>query len=435
MTGPADRIELFNLRSAPMRAFHMAWLAFFLCFFAWFGVAPLMPIIREELNLTKDQIAWCLIGSVSITILARLIIGYVCDRLGPRKAYAALLIVGAIPIMGIGLAHDFTSFLVLRTLIGVIGAGFVITQYHTSVMFSSKAVGMANATTAGWGNFGGGATQIAMPFMLSGCMLLGFSQAVGWRLCMVAVGLMCWLMAYAYYRLTQDLPDGVTIRKSSGEVGLFRVCRDPRVWVLFIAYAACFGTELTMKNFLVLYYVDHFDVFRTMDTLTATKYAGMLAALFGGTNLFARTLGGWLSDRFGARDELAGRVRWLFFSLLGCGSALMVFSRMGTVPTAVAAMLLVSISTQMACGATFGVVPFLNRKGLGAVSGIVGAGGNLGAVAAGFLFKVQGVSWPNAILFLGMAVTVCSFTSFGVTVFAPAARDESTLIGEPMAVF
>ena len=111
-----------------MRAFHMAWLAFFLCFFGWFGVAPLMPIIREELNLTKDQIAWCLIGSVSITILARLIIGYVCDRLGPRKAYAALLIVGAIPIMGIGLAHDFTSFLVLRTLIGVIGAGFVITR-------------------------------------------------------------------------------------------------------------------------------------------------------------------------------------------------------------------------------------------------------------------------------------------------------------------
>lgn len=85
MSGPADRIELFNLRSAPMRAFHMAWLAFFLCFFAWFGVAPLIPIIREELNLTKDQIAWCLIGSVSITILARLIIGYVCDRLDHEK--------------------------------------------------------------------------------------------------------------------------------------------------------------------------------------------------------------------------------------------------------------------------------------------------------------------------------------------------------------
>jgi len=418
-TQRAERIALLDFRTAPMRAFHMAWMAFFLCFFAWFGIAPLMPIIREELHLTKDQIGWCLIGSVAITIVARLIIGQVCDRYGPRKAYAALLIVGAVPIIGIGLAQDFTSFLIFRTLIGAIGASFVITQYHTSVMFSPKCVGTANATTAGWGNFGGGATQVAMPLLMAGFLTLGFSQAASWRLCMVCVGLACWAMAYAYLKLTQDTPDGQPPVRSKSPVGLLDVARDPRVWVLFIAYAACFGTELTMKNIAALYYVDHFAELKTLDTLTAAKYAGLLAALFGATNIFARTLGGWVSDRFGSRDDIAGRSRWLFLSLFGCGAAMLVFSRMTTIAAAVPAMLLLSTCTQMACGATYGVVPFINRPGLGAVSGIVGAGGNLGAVAFGFLFKAQGLSWPTALLLLGGIVTGCSFLTLLLTFVRP----------------
>ena len=52
-----------------MRAFHMSWFAFFLCFFAWFGIAPLMAVVRDELQLTPNQIGWAIIGSVSITIV------------------------------------------------------------------------------------------------------------------------------------------------------------------------------------------------------------------------------------------------------------------------------------------------------------------------------------------------------------------------------
>ena len=423
--GPADRINLFDFTSPSMRAFHMAWMAFFLCFFSWFGLAPLMPIIREELHLTKEQIGWCLISSVSITIIARLIIGGICDKFGPRKAYATLLVIGSLPIMGIGLASDFTSFLIFRTLIGIIGAAFVITQYHTSVMFSPKCVGTANATTAGWGNFGGGATQIAMPLMLAGLMSLGFSQAVGWRLCMVIVGVMCWGMALAYYKLTQDRPDGYVPPAKGPKVSMATVCRDRRVWGLFLAYAACFGTELTMKNIAALYYVDHFAELKSVDMLTAAKYAGMLAALFGATNIFARTLGGLFSDRWGIEGNLSGRVRWLCATLLSCGLALMLFSQMRSLYAAVPAMLLLSTLTQMSCGATFGVVPFINRKGLGAVAGIVGAGGNLGAVAAGFLFKAEQLSWPMAILILGSVVTCSAFVCYALISWTPAEVPET----------
>ena len=82
----AVSIRLSDFTSAPMRAFHMSWLAFFLCFFGWFGIAPLMPVIREELHLTKAQVGNSAIAAVAITILARLLIGWLCDRFGPRKA-------------------------------------------------------------------------------------------------------------------------------------------------------------------------------------------------------------------------------------------------------------------------------------------------------------------------------------------------------------
>ena len=124
---------------ASHAAFHMSWMAFFLCFFAWFGIAPLMKVVRDELHLTAEQVGWCIVGSVAITVLARIAAGWFCDRFGPRRAYTALLLFGSLPVMGIGLSHSFESFLLFRVLIGVIGAGFVITQFHTSVMFAPIA--------------------------------------------------------------------------------------------------------------------------------------------------------------------------------------------------------------------------------------------------------------------------------------------------------
>ena len=133
VSNKATRIQLFSLATAPMRAFHMTWMSFFLCFFGWFGIAPLMAVVREDLDLTKAQIGNTIIASVAITVLVRLLIGPLCDRLGPRRVYAGLLILGSVPVMGIGLADSYESFLLFRLAIGAIGAGFVITQYHTSV--------------------------------------------------------------------------------------------------------------------------------------------------------------------------------------------------------------------------------------------------------------------------------------------------------------
>lgn len=420
----ATRIQLFSLSTPQMRAFHMSWFAFFLCFFAWFGIAPLMSVIREEMSLTKDEVGWCIIGSVAVTVLARLFIGWLCDQIGPRLAYTWLLILGSVPVIAVGFAHDFASFLLFRIAIGAIGASFVITQYHTSIMFAPNCVGTANATAAGWGNLGGGVTQIVMPLIFSLLVgSIGLSAAAGWRTCMAIAGVVCALAGVLYYFCTQDAPDGnFSELRATGRMpekktvrgGFREACRDPRVWALAVIYAACFGLELTIDNVAALYFVDYFSELKQVDSMDAISRAGLFAGLFGGMNLFARALGGIIGDKFGSRWGLSGRVKWLFIAVFCEGIFLMVFSQARTLAVAVPLLMLFGLFVKMSNGATYSVVPFINRRALGSVSGIVGAGGNVGAVAAGFLFKAESISWPTALFLLGIIVTFCSFAALSI---------------------
>ncbi|MBV1867565.1 MAG: MFS transporter [Marinosulfonomonas sp.] len=422
--------NFFNVRMVQIRTFHMTWFAFFACFFAWFGIAPLMIIVREELSLTKEQVGWSIIASVAVTIFARLFIGWLCDRIGPRLSYTYLLIFGAFPVAGIALANSFESFLFFRLLIGIIGASFVITQYHTSVMFAPNVVGTANATSAGWGNLGGGVTQIIMPLIFSGLVIgFGFTDATAWRMSMVSVGIVIFIVGIAYYFLTQDAPDGnykelrekgLLPEKKKVTGAFFHALTDYRVWILFLIYGACFGIELTVNNVAALYFFDYFDL-----SLVA---AGGVAASFGLMNIFARTLGGIFGDNFGALWGLRGRAYWLFIVLLGEGIALMIFSQMSVLFLAIPMLIVFSLFTQMSEGATYSVVPFIDKKALGAVAGVVGAGGNAGAVAAGFLFKGT-MEWPDVFFTIGVVVTIASLLTFFIR-FTPEQEEQEKALFE-----
>jgi NNP family nitrate/nitrite transporter-like MFS transporter len=400
----ATSVRLFSIDTPQMRAFHVTWLAFFLCFFGWFGIAPLMAVVREDLKLTADQVANTIIASTAITIIARLVVGWLCDRVGPRLTYAWLLVVGSLPVMGIGLAHRYETFLLFRFGIGIVGASFVVTQFHTSIMFAPNVVGTANATTAGWGNLGGGVTQLAMPVLFGLLMTLGLNQFLSWRVAMVMPGVLMLLTAVGYYLLTQDAPDGnfAELRRSGrldrsrATASFLEVCRDYRVWILFLLYGACFGIELTMDNVAALYFRDHFHL--------TLKAAGLVASSFGMMNLFARALGGVLGDASGHRWGLRGRSYWLGAVLFAEGIALAAFGGMTALLPAIGVFMLFGVFVCMGCGATYAVTPFINRKGVGAVAGIVGAGGNAGAVAAGFLLKTTGITSARGLLTLGITV-------------------------------
>ncbi len=419
----ATRLELLSFSSIPLRAFHLTWMAFFVCFFAWFAVAPLMPAIRTDLGLTPVQIANINIAAVCVTILARLLIGPLCDRYGPRLTYAWLLALGAIPVIAIAFAHSYESFLFWRLCTGAIGASFVVTQFHTSVMFAPNVVGTANATAAGFGNAGGGATQAAMPLLFAALLSFGIERSLGWRVALIVPGALMLLMAVIYYRCAKDGPAGnladtnagvSSAKRASGWVTFTAAARDFRVWMLFIAYGACFGVELTIHNLAAIYYVDRFGL-----SMTA---AGLYVGCFGLLALFARALGGLASDRIAHEHGLDGRVTVLFALILAEGIGLLVFSQMSSAMHALLAMLVFGFFTHMACGATFSLVPFVNRRALGGVAGIVGAGGNVGAVAAGFLVKGAG-SIQYALFVLGSIVVVSALCVLAVR-FTPEQKTE-----------
>jgi len=407
MENQLTKLNIFSLKGVQMRTFHTTWLMFFVCFFGWFGLAPLMPTIRAELHLTKAQVGNTIIASVTATILARLFIGKLCDSWGPRKTAVRLLIVGSIPVFFVGLAHDYTTFILFRLAIGIIGASFVITQFHTSMMFAPNIKGTANAVTGGWGNLGGGVTNMVMPLIFAAIVGFGYTKGEAWRYAMIVPGVMMLIIAFLYYKFTKDTPNG-----NYDEIGYhtankktdWSILADWRIWALTIAYAMCFGMELTFDNVASLHFVDSFHLTQSA--------AGFWAGVFGFMNLFARALGGIVSDKVGKKSGLKGKGMLLAGVLMLEGIGLILFAQAGTLVMAIVAMLSFALFLKMSNGATYGIVPFVNTKNVGLVSGIVGAGGNLGGMLFGFLFKSTSITYVQAFTYIGYIVIAVSVIIF-----------------------
>lgn len=384
----ATSLQLMNLKSLPIRTFWITSIAFFICFFAWFGIIPFMPDVVRDLGLTPDQNWDSVILAVSGTVFARLLIGKLCDVYGPRLCYTYLLIFGAVPVILLGFVQTPMQFMICRLLIGCIGASFVITQFHTSIMFASNIVGTANATSAGWGNLGGGANRLGMPLIAAAVVSFGVADEIAWRYAMVITGIITLLMGLVYYFFTKDTPEGNFAElKKQGKMPTFKkdeesflnVLKDYRVWILFMGYAACFGIELTVYGTMDDYLQNTFGLTRST--------AGNLVLSFALMNIFARTLGGFFGDRFGKSKGLRGRVLFLALILAVEGIMLSLFSMTTSLGLGIILLIIFSLTVQMAEGATFSVVPFINGKAIGSISGIVGAGGNVGAFMAALFLK------------------------------------------------
>lgn len=396
---PLEKLNIFRFSGLQMRTFHITWLSFFVCFFGWFGLAPLMPTIKADLHLDKSQIGNIVIASVSGTIIARLLIGKLCDTWGPRKTYTALLIIGAIPVMCVGFARDYTTFLLFRLAISIIGASFVITQFHTSMMFASNIKGTANAVAGGWGNLGGGITNMVMPLIFAAIVGFGYTSHDAWRYAMIVPGIMMLVMAILYYKFTKDTPAGnydEINRNLSKSKTDYSVLRDWRVWALALAYAVCFGMEITFDNVAALHFVQEYKL--------SQSSAGFWAGVFGFMNIFARALGGIFADKVGRSYGMRGKGLLLGFVLLLEGLGLIMFASSGSFGMAIFSMITFALFLKMSNGATYAITPFINPKNIGLVSGIVGAGGNVGGMMFGFLFKSKTITYIEAFSYIGFIV-------------------------------
>ncbi|CAE7247460.1 GDCSPA [Symbiodinium sp. CCMP2592] len=299
------------------------------------------------------------VASVSSTIFVRVALGTLLERFGPVNVQCGLLSFGAFWVAMAAAITAPWNYTLIRFFIGCAGATFVTNQFWCSLMFAPSVVGTANATAAGWGNLGGGVTQIFMMSVLFNPMVAsGLEPNVAWRVCMavpavmfvvcaVCMKLMCWDMPTA--RNYDPAVTGKTQKPSMWDY--VEVLRDFRVVVMIFQYSACFGTELAMNNQLAT----HFRTYFQMDAGDASALAGA----FGLMNLFARSLGGISSDvcfkYLGFRGRIWAQFLALFFE------AIFLFS-FGNVDNsqpwyvALAVLVCFSLFVQMAEGTSYGIV-------------------------------------------------------------------------------
>ncbi|KAG1677418.1 hypothetical protein FOA52_001873 [Chlamydomonas sp. UWO 241] len=414
----AKRVRLFSVAAPHMRAFHLSWINFFMTFLATFAPASLIPIIREDLSLTKNQLGTAGTTTVVGAIFARIFMGVTLDIMGPRFGSALIMCMFAAPVFLFALISDASAFAGMRFLIGICLANFVCCQQWVGSMFNVKIVGTANAITAGWGNAGGGATQIIMPAIYEGIRNGGVPAFEAWRWAFfvpggifLVLGLLTWMTGWdaprGDYRVLKANGEMATLKGSTWrliKVGLFNY----RTWVMMFNYGYCFGVELTVDNIIVTYLYDKYK----MDLVTA----GGLGALFGLMNVFSRPSGGMISDLIAIPFGMRGRIWALFIIQFLGGLFCLAMGFTETLAATIAIMIIFSIFCQQACGATYGVVPFVSRRSYGVVAGLVGAGGNLGAVITQVIFfsgspgspvlsKDDGLIWMG-VMIMGVSCTL-----------------------------
>lgn len=317
----------------------------------------------------------------------RFVVGPACDKWGARTLFSVVLVYGAIPTACVGLINSASSLIWLRLFIGVVGCSFVMCQFWTTRMFTKEIVGTANAIAGGWGNLGGGVTQLVMGAILFPLFKTGMSAETAWRTVCIVPAVVSLIIGVGVYYISDDAPKGnygemkrKGIMQNVSAAASFRQgALNFNSWILFIQYGCCFGVELTMNNAAALYFVEEFG--------QSTESASAIASIFGWMNLFARGLGGFCSDKLNAKMGMKGRLLTQLVLLILEAVMIFIFSRSDSLAASIVTMVFFSAFVQACEGSTYGIVPYVDPPATGSISGIVGAGGNTGAVCFGLAFR------------------------------------------------
>jgi NNP family nitrate/nitrite transporter-like MFS transporter len=444
--------------TGKMKTLHLSWMAFFITFMVWFNHAPLLAVIGVSLGLSASEIKTLLILNVALTIPARVIIGMVTDKYGPRLTFSVLLAVCSLPCFMFAMANNFEQAALARFLLGFIGAGFVIGIRLVSEWFPANELGTAEGIYGGWGNFGSAAAAMSLP-----AIALLFGGENGWRYAIALTGLMSLIFSFIWYFNIDDTPKGSTYFKpkktgamevtSVSDFYLLLVMKLPMygalallTWKLSPSGVSLFGDNIALFAYLSLVAlfiieviqtykvnghiftkpvpVEHQYKFKQVAVLNILYfatfgselavismlplffadvfsldmvYAGLLASLYAFMNLMSRPGGGWLSDKYGRKKTLLILTAGLALGYL----AMSAIDSSWPLALAVLTAMACSFFVQAGEGAVFAAVPLIKRRLTGQIAGMTGAYGNVGAVV--YLTVLSLVSYQT--FFLVIAAT------------------------------
>jgi NNP family nitrate/nitrite transporter-like MFS transporter len=457
-----SRINLAHLKDPKIRTLHFTWFAFFLTFVVWFSYAPMLAFIQEAFDLSSQQIKALMILNVAMTIPARIVIGILVDKYGPRHVYSGLLITSGLMCLLFASSTSYEQLAIFRFLLGFVGAGFVIGIRMVGEWFPAKQVGLAEGIYGGWGNFGSAAGAMSLP-----TIALMFGGENGWRYAIAITGIMAAIYGVIYFFNVRDTPKGSTYfkpKKSGGlEVsswgdfwfllgmnipmyialavltwklspsnlglltstacwsiyaGLFALYlfQSSQIWKVNYEHLKQGVPEMQRYHFKQVAILDwsYFATFgselavvsmlplfflETFEGLSPVK-AGLLASGFAFMNLVARPSGGWMSDKFGRR-------RTMIILICGLAAGYFMLSQIDGnwwIPLAVLATMTCSFFVQAGEGAVFAMVPLVQRRMTGQIAGMVGAYGNVGAVT--YLTVLSFVDYSTFFMVIGASAGI-----------------------------
>ena len=435
-----DKINVLSF-TGKNRILHLGWMAFFFTFFVWFNHAPFLSAIGESLNLTRDQVKTLLILNVALTIPARVIVGMLTDRFGPRLVYTAILAIGALPCFTFAFAQDYNTLALSRFLLGFVGAGFVVGIRLMSDWFPASELGTAEGIYGGWGNFGSAAAALLLPTIaIIAAAIFGGDE--GWRYATATSGVVMMLYSVIFYKLVRDAPKGATYFKpkksgammvtSAGDFWLMMVFKLPMylalallTWKLSPAGVHLIthsSVNIIYIGLIVLYLYEFVSSYRFNKEIFTTpmpeahrydfKQVGVLNILYFATfgselavismlPLFyqetfslSMVMAGVLASSYAfmnlmsrpgggwLSDKFGRRITLLILTAgLAIGYLLMGFMD-STWPLALALLITMfcSFFVQAGEGAVFAVIPLIKRSMTGQFAGMTGAYGNVGSV-------------------------------------------------------
>ena len=269
-------------------------LAFTVCFAVWMmnGVLVTFLIDNGLFNWDKSQIGW-LIGIPVLTgALIRLPVGILTDKYGGRIVYTILMLVAAVATYLLSYANSYGQFMIASLGFGISGASFAVGIAYTSVWFDKKSQGTALGIF-GAGNAGAAVTAMGAPTLLSYLTNQG-ANIEGWRTFPKIYAAALLLMAIIFYFATYPKKvEGAQTKTLAERLAPLKVMR---VWRFGLYYFLVFGGFVALAQWLIPYYVNVYTM--------SVAAAGMMTSIFSLPSGVIRALGGWMSDKFGARPVM-----------------------------------------------------------------------------------------------------------------------------------
>ena len=266
---------------------------------------------------------------------------------------------------------------------------------------------------------GAGVTQLVMGSFLFPLFKTFFEEEKNaaeraWRTVSIVPAIVAFATGVIIFFISDDSPKGNywELRKHGAMPhvsvvhSFVRGSVNVNTWVLFIQYACCFGVELTMNNAAALYFKDAFGL--------STETAAAMASIFGWMNLFARGLGGFISDVVNYQSGMKGRILVHTIILAFEGALVLIFANTESLGAAIVTLVFFSLFVQAAEGTSYAIVPYIDPPNTGSVSGIVGAGGNVGAVCFGLGFREY--DYKKAFLLMGLSILASCLLSFFIVI-------------------